>query len=250
MSKKPLQGRIALVTGASRGLGRAIATALANSGAHVVALSRVTGALEELHDDITAKGGTCTLVNLDLAKLNEVDAIGPSLLKRWDHLDIFVANAGILGPLSPLPHVSAADWDKVMAINLTANFRLLRTLDPLLRRSDAGRVVFVSSGAATGKYAYWGPYAVSKAGIETLARTYANEVADTPIKVNIVNPGATATQMRAQAFPGEDQNTLNQPDQIAPLFVEVSKPSFKENGQSIDAKAWLADQGQSSGTPR
>ena len=236
---RPLQGRIALITGATRGIGRAVALELARNGAHIIALARVTEALEELYDEIKDGGGTCTLINLDLENVKDIDALGPSLLQRWDHLDIFIANAGILGPLTPLSHLNSEDWDKVMAINLTANWRLIRTLDPLLQRSDAARVVFVSSGASTGKYAYWGPYAITKAGLETLARTYAGEVEQTTTRVNIINPGAVATQMRAQAFPGEDQDTLTKPEAIAPLFVELSSPSCTTNAKLYDARTWL-----------
>ncbi len=238
-SSKTLEGRIALVTGASRGIGRAVALELAKNGAHVIALARVIGALEELFDEIKDNGGTCTLVNLDLENSEDVDALGPSLLQRWEKIDIFIGNAGLLGPLTPLPHVSSEEWEQVMTVNLTANWRLIRTLDPLLRRSDAGRVVFVSSGAASGKYAYWGPYAVSKAGLEALARTYANEVENTPLRVNIINPGPIATRMRAQAFPGEDPATLSSPEAIAPLFVELSSPQCTSNGELFDAKQWL-----------
>ena len=236
---KLLSGRTALVTGASRGIGLAVAKHLATQGAHVLALARVTGALEELYDDIKAVGGSCTLINIDLEKSEDVDAIGPSLAQRWDKLDIFIGNAGVRGPLSPLAHVSADDWDKVIRINLTANWRLLRTLDPLLRRSDAGRVILVSSGASSGKYAYWGPYAVSKAGVEALAKTYANETADSTVRVNIINPGPIQTQMRAQAFPGEDPKSLTTPDDIAPLFVELASPENTKQGEVIDARTWL-----------
>jgi len=236
---KPLQNRNALITGPTRGIGRAVALELARNGAHIIALARVTGALEELYDEIRDAGGTSTLINLDLENANDIDALGPSLLQRWDHLDIFIANAGILGPLTPLSHLKSEDWDQVMAINLSANWRLIRTLDPLLQRSDAARVIFVSSSASTGKYAYWGPYAISKAGLETLARTYANEVETTTMRVNIINPGPIATGMRAQAFPGEDPKTLTQPEAIAPLFLELSSPSCQTNGKLYNAKEWL-----------
>lgn len=235
-SAPTLEGRTALVTGASRGIGRAVALALARAGAHVIALARVTGALEELYDEIKEAGGTCTLVNLDLEKFDDIDALGPSLLERWEKLDIFIANAGILGPLSPLPHVSADDWKRVIDINLNANWHLIRTLDPLLQRSNAGRVIFVSSGASSGKYAYWGPYAVSKAGVEALARTYAHEVENTNIRVNIINPGATATQMRAQAFPGEDPDTLPAPDTITDCFVALAEAVCTRHGEIVRAR--------------
>ncbi len=240
-SQKALNGRIALVTGASRGIGRGIALALARAGAHVIAQGRVVGALEELDNEIRALGGNATLLTLDLTKGDEIDALGPTILKRFDKLDIFIANAGMLGPLTPIGHVSPKDWDAVLTTNLTANWRLIRILDPLLKRSDAGRVVFVSSGASTGKYPYWGPYAVSKAGLEALAKTYACEAASTNIKANVVNPGGTRTQMRAKAFPGENPEELPTPEDIAPLFVALSTPDCEFNGQVIHARQWLEE---------
>jgi NAD(P)-dependent dehydrogenase (short-subunit alcohol dehydrogenase family) len=233
---KPLSGRIALVTGASRGIGRAVVMALSNSGAHVILVARTTGALEELDDDVRARGGTATLVQLDLRKPERVDALGPSIFERWGKLDILVANAGVLGPLSPLPHITNDAWADVMEINLHANWRLIRTLDPLLRRSDAGRAIFVSSGAAAAKNAFWGPYAVSKAGLEALVKTYAHEIEETPVRANIINPGPIRTGMRAKAFPGEDPMTLATPEEIAPLFVELADPTLTANGQVFDFK--------------
>jgi NAD(P)-dependent dehydrogenase (short-subunit alcohol dehydrogenase family) len=227
---KRLAGRVALVTGASRGIGRAVALALSAAGAHVVIVGRTKGALEELDDAIRVQGGTATLVQLDMRKPDRVDALGPGIFERWGKLDIVVANAGILGPLSPLAHVSNENWADVMEVNLNANWRLIRTLDPLLKRSDAGRAIFVSSGAASAKNAYWGPYAVSKAGLEALVKTYAHEVESTGIRANIINPGPIRTAMRAKAFPGEDPATLATPEAIAPLFVELADPGLKANG--------------------
>ena len=235
-----LAGKRALVTGASRGIGRATAVALARAGAHVIATARSGPLLEELDDEIRAAGGTATLMQLDLRKGDRVDAIGPTIYPRWGKLDILVANAGILGTLSPLPHVTADAWDMVMKVNLEANWRLIRSLEPLLRLSDAGRAVFLSSGAATGKSAYWGPYAVSKAGVEALARTWSHELANTNVRVNIVNPGPVATHMRAKAFPGERQETLTQPTDIAPLFLEMVAPSYTKSGETVHARDWLA----------
>jgi len=228
---KALAGRIALVTGASRGIGRAVVLALAEAGAHVIIVARTTGALEEVDDEVRARGGTATLVQLDLRKPDRVDALGPSVFQRWGKLDILVGNAGILGPLSPLAHVTNDAWSDVMEINLNANWRLIRTLDPLLRRSDAGRAIFVSSGAASAKNAYWGPYAVSKAGLEALVKTYAHEIEATPIRANIINPGPIRTAMRAKAFPGEDPLRLATPEEIAPLFLELAAPGLTANGQ-------------------
>lgn len=240
-------GRIALITGASRGIGRAVALALAKAGAHVVISARSAGALEELDDEIRAAGGSATILQLDLRKGDRIDAIGPTIYPRWGKLDIFIANAGLLGPLSPLPHVTADAWDLVMKVNLEANWRLIRTLDPLLRLSDAGRAAFVTSGAATGHHAYWGPYAVSKAGVEALARTWAAEAVNSPLRVNLINPGPTATHMRAKAFPGENPDTLPKPADIAPLFLDVVAKEQTANGELFNARQWLA---KSTGTAR
>jgi NAD(P)-dependent dehydrogenase (short-subunit alcohol dehydrogenase family) len=246
---KRLEGRLALVTGASRGIGRAAAAAFARDGAHVIALARTSGALVELDDEIRAMGGTATLLTLDLADGESVDRLGPTLYRRWGKLDILAGVAAALGPLSPLGHVTAADWDAVLAVNLTANWRLIRTLDPLLRKSDAGRAIFVTSGAATGKYAYWGPYAVSKAGLEALARTYAQEVANAAVRVNLVNPGGTRTAMRAKAYPGEDPETLPRPEDVARLIVELAAPECLANGETFDYRAWAGAQSNSTAIP-
>jgi NAD(P)-dependent dehydrogenase (short-subunit alcohol dehydrogenase family) len=237
-NKKPLKDRLALVTGASRGIGRAVALALADRGAHVVATARTVGGLEELDDEIRAHGGKATLLELDLRNGDKIDQLGPTLFQRWGKLDILVANAGILGPLSPLHHVTEDAWNAVITVNLSANWRLIRTLDPVLKRSDAGRAVFATSGAASGKYAYWGPYAVSKAGLEALVKTYAHEVANTPVRVNLVNPGAVATQLRAKAFPGEDPKTLPTPEDVVPLFLELVSPACDFNGRLISFRDW------------
>jgi NAD(P)-dependent dehydrogenase (short-subunit alcohol dehydrogenase family) len=231
---KPLSNRIALVTGASRGIGAASARALAKAGAHVVALARTVGGLEELDDTIQRIGGSATLVPLDLKDLPGLDRLGAALNERYQRLDILVGNAGILGPLSPLGHVEPKAWDEVLAINLTANFRLIRSMDPLLRRSDAGRVVFVTSGVAGSATAYWGPYAVSKAALEVLARTYANETSLTPVRANLIDPGPIRTRMRAQAMPGEDPTTLEGPERVADKIVELCLPSFAESGKLYD----------------
>lgn len=238
---RDFSGRIALVTGATRGIGRAVSLALARAGAHVVISGRSTALLEETDDEIRAAGGSATILQLDLRKSDRIDAIGPTIYPRWGRLDILVANAGLLGPLSPLPHVTADAWDLVMKVNLEANWRLVRTLDPLLRLSDAGRAVFVTSGAASGHHAYWGPYAVSKAGVEALAKTWAAEATNSQLRVNLINPGPIATQMRAKAFPGEDPSTLPTPADIAPLFLEVTAASQSANGETFDARRWLAE---------
>jgi NAD(P)-dependent dehydrogenase (short-subunit alcohol dehydrogenase family) len=238
MTSRPLEGRLALITGASRGIGRAVALTMAREGAHVVLLARTVGALEEVDDEVRALGSTATLVELDLRKGDKIDALGPTLFQRWGKLDILVGNAGVLGPLSPLAHVATEAWSETIEVNLSANWRLIRTCDPLLRKSDAGRAIFVSSGAASGRYAYWGPYAVTKAGLEALVRTYAHEIAITSIRANLINPGATRTAMRAKAFPGEDPMTLAAPDEIAPLFLELASPACTLNGDLIDFQEW------------
>ncbi|MFN3868700.1 MAG: SDR family NAD(P)-dependent oxidoreductase [Hyphomicrobiaceae bacterium] len=240
---KSLAGRIALVTGASRGIGRAVALGLAREGAHVVLASRTTGALETVDDEIRGIGGTATILQIDLRKGDKIDAIGPTLFPRFGKLDIFVANAGVLGTLSPLPHVTADTWSYVMSVNLEANWRLIRTLDPLLKLSDGGRAVFLTSGAASGQHAYWGPYAVSKAGLEALARSWAAELANTNVRVNIANPGPVATAMRAKAFPGEKPETLPKPETIAPMIVDLCRASATTSGAIYHARTWLADRG-------
>jgi NAD(P)-dependent dehydrogenase (short-subunit alcohol dehydrogenase family) len=243
MTDSPLSGRIALVTGASRGIGRAVALGLARAGAHVVITARSVGALESLDDEIRALGGASTLLQLDLRKGDRVDQVGPTIYQRWQRLDIFVSNAGILGPLSPLGHTTEDGFLSTIDINLIANWRLIRTLDPLLKRSDAGRAIFVTSGAASGKYAYWGAYAASKAGLEALVKTWAAELVNTPVRANLINPGATRTQMRAKAFPGEDPETLPAPHALAPLFVELASPDCQRNGDMVNFREWLAARG-------
>jgi NAD(P)-dependent dehydrogenase (short-subunit alcohol dehydrogenase family) len=228
---------IALVTGASRGIGRAVALELARSGAHVVALARTQGALEELDDDVKALGGATTLVPCDLSDHDALDRLGAGLYERWGRLDILVGNAGILGPISPLVHVEPKDWSKVLAVNVTANWRLLRSLDLLLRAAPAGRVVFVTSGAAhrATMKPYWGPYAVSKAALEALARTYAAETENiSNIKVMLANPGPLRTRMRAQAMPGEDPETLQTPDAFAKKIAALCAPEWRDSGRLYD----------------
>jgi len=230
-----LKDRIALITGASRGIGRAVALAFARQGAHVLLLARARTALEDVDDAIKESGGKATLIPLNLTDGKRIDALGPTLYERFGRLDILVGNAAILGRLSPLTHIPSEHWERVIATNLTANWRLIRTLDPLLRRSDAGRVIFVTSSVSHTAKAYWAPYSVSKAALETLVKTYANETSDSAIKVNIIDPGATATRMRAEAYPGEDQATLRTPEEVAEVFVEFALPSFTETGRLIEA---------------
>ena len=234
MADQLLAGRVAVVTGASRGIGRAAALALAGAGAHIVALARTQGALEELDDAIVALGGTATLVPLDLKDFDALDRLGAALYERWGKLDILFGNAGLLGGLSLLGHYDPKIWDDVMAVNVTANWRLIRSLDPLLRASDAGRAIFVSSGAAQKCTAYWGPYSVSKAALEALARTYAAETVNTPVRVMLVNPGPLRTRMRASAMPGEDPETLRTPEDLAPQILRLAAPAWSDTGKLYD----------------
>ena len=231
---KPLQDRIAVVTGASRGIGRAAALALAEAGAHVIALARTQGALEELDDAIRAVGSSATLVPLNLKDFDALDRLGGALYERWGRLDILLGNAGILGELAPITHIDQPVWDEVMAVNVTANYRLIRSLDPLLRASDAGRAIFVTSGAAHKCTAYWGPYAISKAALEALVRTYAAETVTTPVRAMLLNPGPLRTNMRRAAMPGEDPTTLRTPEDLAPHILNLALPSWTETGKIYD----------------
>jgi NAD(P)-dependent dehydrogenase (short-subunit alcohol dehydrogenase family) len=234
MAERPLTGRIAVVTGASRGIGRAAALALAGEGAHIVALARTQGALEELDDAIGAAGGTATLVPVDLKDVDALDRLGAGIRERWGRLDILLANAGLLGALAPLAHQDPKTWTDVMAVNVTANWRLIRSLDPLLRASDAGRAIFLTSAASWRRTAYWGPYAVSKAALDALAATYAAETVTTPVRVMLVNPGPLRTRMRAAAMPGEDPETLRTPQDLAPHLVRLASPDWTETGKLYD----------------
>lgn len=231
----PLSGRLALVTGASRGIGRAVALELARQGAHVVALARTQGALEFLDDDIRAAGGEATLVPADLCDFDAIDRLGAQLYERWGRLDILIGNAGVLGPLTPLAHVDPPQWKKVFDVNVTANWRLIRSLDLPLRASDAGRCIFITSSAAHRIKPYWGPYAVSKAALNALARTYAAETANTTnVKVMLANPGPLRTPMRAAAMPGEDPETLRTPQELAPKIAALCRPDWRETGKLYD----------------
>jgi NAD(P)-dependent dehydrogenase (short-subunit alcohol dehydrogenase family) len=231
---KPLSDRIALVTGASRGIGAATARALAAAGAHVVALARTVGGLEELDDAIRDAGGSATLVPLDMTDFDGLTRLAAALDERYGRLDILIGNAAVAGPSSPLDHVLPRDWDEVMRVNVTANWRLIRVMDALLRRSAAGRAVFLTSVAAHSPRAYRGLYAVSKAALEALARTYAAETAATPVRVNLFNPGPTRTRMRAEVMPGEDPMTLPPPEMVAAKIVELCLPGFAETGRLYD----------------
>jgi NAD(P)-dependent dehydrogenase (short-subunit alcohol dehydrogenase family) len=229
-----LAGRIALVTGASRGIGAATALAVAKAGAHVVAVARTVGGLEELDDAIRAVGGAATLVPFDLTDTDGIIRLAAALFERYQRLDILIGNAGLVGPSSPLDHVQPKDWDEVMKVNVTANWHLIRAMDALLRRSDAGRAVFLSAGAAHNMRAYRGPYSVSKAALEALVRTYAAETETTAVRVNLVNPGPTRTRMRAQVMPGEDPMTLPPPELVAEKIVALCLPGFSGTGRLYD----------------
>jgi NAD(P)-dependent dehydrogenase (short-subunit alcohol dehydrogenase family) len=232
-----LAERIALVTGASRGIGYAVACALARSGAHVIAVARTVGGLEELDDTIRAAGGSASLVPLDLKDSIAIDRLGATLNERYRRLDVLVGNAGILGPISPLGHIEPHAWDEVIAVNVTANWRLIRSMDPLLQRSECGRAVFVTSGAAANARAYRGPYSISKAALDVLVRTYAAETASTPVRANLFNPGPTRTRMRAAFMPGEDPATLPTPDAVAAKIVDLCLPSVQQTGMLYDYRA-------------
>lgn len=225
-----LTNRVALVTGASRGLGYSMALELAREGAHVIATARTEGGLTELDDAIKALGGTATLVPVDIKDYDALDRLGAAIFERWKKLDVLIGNAGILGKLTPLAHVDQKLWDDVMAVNVTANYRLIRAMDPLLRASDAGRAVFVSSGLAHKCWAYWGPYSISKAALEAIVKTYANEIGTTTVRANAFSPGATRTKMRATAMPGEDPESLPHPDEVAKQVIPMCLPDFTDNG--------------------
>ncbi|RWB51778.1 SDR family NAD(P)-dependent oxidoreductase [Mesorhizobium sp.] len=236
-SSLDLSGRVAVVTGASRGIGYFIAKELAAAGAHVIAVARTVGGLEELDDQIKADGrGQATLVPLDLTDMAGIDRLGGAIHERWGKLDILVANAAILGVVSPIGHVEAKTFEKVMTINVTATWRLIRSVDPLLRLSDAGRAIIMSSNAAHSARAFWAPYAASKAAVETMMRSWAHETESLPLRVNAADPGATRTAMRAQAMPGEDPETLPHPSEIARRIVPLASPALKETGLIFQAK--------------
>jgi len=229
MSVKPLDGRVTLVTGASRGIGYAAALALAKAGSHIIAIARTQGGLEDLDDAVKTAGGECTLVPLDLKNGDGIDQLGKIIHERWGRLDGLLANAGLLGEITPAPHTDPKTWDNVFAVNATANYRLIRSLDPLLRASDAGRAVFLTSSVAASRPAFWGAYAASKAALEAFVQIYAKEVEVTKLRVNLLNPGAMRTAMRAKAMPGEDANTLPDPADIAPLIIDMLSPDYTQN---------------------
>jgi NAD(P)-dependent dehydrogenase (short-subunit alcohol dehydrogenase family) len=231
-----LQDRIAVVTGASRGIGRAVAERFGREGARVVAVARTQGALEELDDAIKGAGGPePVLVPLDLRDFDALDRLGGSLFERYGRVDVLVGNAGVLGQLSPLGHVQPATWQEVMDVNVTANYRLIRSLDPLLRQSDAGRAIFVTSGVARSPFAYFGPYGASKAALEHMVKIWAAEITKTPVRANLLDPGVVRTNMRAQAFPGEDPTQHPEPEAVAGRFVDLAVPECTRHGEVVHA---------------
>ena len=232
-----LEGRIALITGASRGIGAAVAKRFAAEGAHLILVARTVGGLEEVDDEVRSAGGETTLAPFDLLDGEAIDRLGGAVAERWGRLDVLVGNAGMLGRLAPIGHFPPQEWEQVMALNVGANWRLIRAFDPLLRASDAGRVIFVTSGITRHLTPYWGAYATSKAALEALARTYAAEVAKTKVRVNLLNPGPVRTAMRAQAFPGEDPNILPPPEAVTDTFVALAEPAFNQNGSWVAADA-------------
>jgi len=234
---KPLADRIALVTGASRGIGAAIALELAKAGAHIVAVARTTGGLEELDDKIKAAGGTATLVPLDMKDFEGIARLALALNERYQRLDIMIGNAGVLGTLSPLGHIEPKEWNDVLAINVTANWQLIRCMDPLLKRSAAGRALFMTSAVAYKARAYWGLYSASKAALDAMVRSYAAECASTNVRANVVAPGPTRTRMYLTAFPGIDPDTLPTAEQVAAAIVPLCLPERDENGKCYDFRA-------------
>lgn len=231
-----LEGRIALITGASRGIGAAVAKRFAAEGAHLILTARTVGGLEEVDDAVQAAGGQATLVPADLLEMDKIDQMGGAIQQRFGRLDILVGNAATLGILSPVPHIAPNVWEEALTLNATVNYRLIRSFDPLLRQSNAGRAIFVTSGAALGAYPYWGPYAAGKAALEALVRSYAGEVAKTGIRANLIDPGKVRTALRAEAFPGEDASRLTNPEDVTELFVEMAEPAFQENGGLFHAQ--------------
>lgn len=237
MSDTRLDGRITLVTGASRGIGYSAALALAKAGSHVIALARTQGGLEELDDEISAAGGECTLVPMDLKQPDGLDNLGGIIHERWGRLDGLLSCGAVLGELAPASHIDLKTWDNVMAVNLTANYRMIRSFDPLLRASDAGRAVFVTSSVAASRHAFWSVYAASKAGMEAYVQSYAAEQEKGNLRINLVDPGRTRTAMRAKAMPGEDPATLPHPSELAPMFVDLLAPDCTRHNEIVNFRS-------------
>ena len=237
MSAGRLAGKVALITGASRGIGAAVAERFAREGAHLVLAARTVGGLEEVDDAVRATGGSATLVPLDLRDFIKIDELAAALFDRYGRLDILVGNAAELGTFSPLGHIESTTWTEVMDLNLTANWRLIRAMDPLLRSAPDGRAIFVTSAVARGVFPYWGPYAVSKAGLEMLVKIYAGEITKTRVRANLIDPGIVRTRLRARAFPGEDRARLPPPESVADAFLALALPECTRNGEVVAASA-------------
>jgi NAD(P)-dependent dehydrogenase (short-subunit alcohol dehydrogenase family) len=235
MSAGRLAGTVALITGASRGIGAAVAERFAREGAHVMLAARTVGGLEEVDDTVRAAGGSTTLVPLDLRDFIKIDELAARILDRWGRLDILVGNAAEFGVFSPLGHIDPATWSEVIDLNLTANWRLIRAMDPLLRAAPAGRAIFVTSGVAHGVHPYWGAYAVSKAGLEMLVKIYAGETTKTRVRANLIDPGIVRTRLRARAFPGEDPAHLPPPESVSDAFLALALPECTRNGEILSA---------------
>jgi NAD(P)-dependent dehydrogenase (short-subunit alcohol dehydrogenase family) len=228
-----LAGKVALITGASRGIGAAVAVRFAREGAHLVLAARTTGGLEEVDDQVRAAGGSATLVPVDLRDFVKIDELAAALFDRYGRLDILVGNAAEFGAFSPLGHIDPATWAEVIDLNLTANWRLIRAMDPLLRAAPAGRAIFVTAAVAGRASAYWGPYAVSKAGLETLVKIYAAEINKTRVRANLIDPGIVRTRLRARAYPGEDPTHLPPPESVADAFLALALPHCTRNGELV-----------------
>src|SRR5437588_4730746 len=228
-----LAGRIALITGASRGIGAAIALRFAGEGAHVVLAARTVGGLEEVDDQIRAAGGSATLVPVDLREFARIDELAAALYERYGRLDILVGNAAEFGLFSPAGHIDPKLWGEIIDLNLTANWRLIRAMDPLLRAAPAGRAIFVTSRLARDALPYYGPYAVSKAGLETMVRIYAGEIARTTVRANLIDPGIARTRLRAVIFPGENPETVPPPERVTDVFLELALPECSRNGEIV-----------------
>ena len=228
-----LDGRVALVTGASRGLGAAVALRYVAEGAHVVILARDVKTLEATDDAIRAKGQSATLVPLDLRQSDQLDQMAAALLQRFGRLDVLASCAGTLGHLAPIGHFEPALWQELIEVNLTANWRLIRALDPLLRLSSGGRAIFATCKAARSFTPFWGAYAASKAALEAMVRTYAGEMAQSTVRANLVDPGPLRTEIRRAAFPFEDPGTVKPPEDATDPFVTLAEASCETNGELI-----------------
>ena len=235
-----LSGRLILITGATRGLGRAVAIAAAAAGAEIIITGRTIGALEEVDDEIKASGSSATIVELDMKDTAAMPRLAAAIAERWGRLDGFVANAAMLAALTPIGHLTPEAWDESVAVNLTGQWHMIRAFDPLLRAAPAGRAVLVTSGAAVGSRPFWGPYAATKAGLEALGRSWAGESEQTNLRINMINPGGTATKMRASAFPGEDPATLPQPEDIAPAFLTLLADDCPHHGELLEARKMVS----------